>query len=203
MIRSRWKNALGAVIVALALTVPATWGVPAPSGATERQPPTAAGTPARFEGGTLDLSESWGEATSCVVWLAGEADCFRTRAGSEAFEARQGLARRAAPPDATRPGLSSRPEPRALLIDCADDLDLYSDINWGGTHLALRERLVWHNLSAYSFDNVLSSFTVGSCSSQFAENPSGGGAQYGAGANVSLANIGATWNDRVSSIYIQ
>ena len=75
---------------------------------------------------------------------------------------------------------------------------------YGGRHLVFYDRGYWQNLTDYGFNDQMSSYIVGACSSHLAENTNGGGYWYPGNTNAgsAVSYVGAAWNDRVSSIYI-
>ena len=141
---------------------------------------------ASYNGGTLNLSQGWGSATVCDVTGAGTY-CFASQAAYEAWQS-----------SATGQSLVQP------LTSCSSSLKLYENINYGGDELILSTTLLWINLSAYSFADEASSYQVGACSIIMTDGTNGSGNVYpgatSAGSDVSW--IGAAWNDRVQSVYI-
>ncbi|WP_424215819.1 hypothetical protein ACN20G_27080 (plasmid) [Streptomyces sp. BI20] len=155
-------------------------GAPAPDGTTRF---------ASFEGRTLDLSGDWGAAKVCMVWKGrGVAECFRTAAAQEA-RAQE---------------LRETSTARQALAACSTPLDLYGDGGRQGRNLKFYDRGYWQNLSAYNFDNQMSSYWTGACTAHLAENANGGGYWYpgNTGPNHIEDVLRSGWNDRVSSIKI-
>lgn len=155
---------------------------------------SAAPSFALFDGKQIDLSQGWGEAQACLIYqAAGIAECFRDRAGLQARETQLETTALA---------------PASVLAACSSPLRLFADTNYGGRELDLYDRGYWQNLSTWSFDNVLSSYKVGACSSHLAESTNGGGYWYpgntSAGHWEPEMTAGATnWDNRVSSVYLQ
>ncbi len=86
---------------------------------------------------------------------------------------------------------------------CATNLVLYENLNYGGRALILAASSSVYNLSNYNFDNIVSSFKVGSCAANFFDGPSKTGNQYPGVTSPGTATswIGSTWNDRIVSVY--
>ncbi|MDZ4232567.1 MAG: hypothetical protein U1C73_02130 [Dietzia sp.] len=86
---------------------------------------------------------------------------------------------------------------------CSTPLRLYTGTNHTGSVLAVSSRGVWVNLAA-GFSNQISSYRVGACSSRFADGTNGTNGFYpgSTGAWVNATQILATWDNRVSSIYL-
>ncbi len=188
-------GALAAVVLSGGLAHAATTGDDAPP----PEPSASTGAIASFEGGWLDLAESWGEATACNVTTAG-VHCYRTEAEMDLAEGLQGFG---ATLGGDRSSGSSRPAAR-LLLTCSTTLRLYRSSNYAGGVLAMSTRQVVMNLSAYGFDNDTSSYRTGACSATFWENANGLGSVYPGltVANVSSPSMVAGWDNRVSSVYI-
>lgn len=82
-------------------------------------------------------------------------------------------------------------------------LYLYEHSNFGGRVLKFRDADVWQDLTAWGFNDQMSSYKNNTlCTVYFAEHTGGGGAWLTVGALSSSTYVGATWNDRVSSFYI-
>jgi hypothetical protein len=143
---------------------------------------------ASYNGGTLDLSRSWGTAAVCVIAPSGN-ECFSSELTYQA----------------TNSNLIASPlvQPMSSGL-CSPGLALFENINYGGRELVLQSTSVWINLSAYSFAGITSSYKVGACAVQMNDVDGGGGNFYpgatSAGSNV--AWIGTTWNDRIASVLI-
>lgn len=150
------------------------------SSTVERRPAVA-----RFNGQQLDLARGWGEATACLAWRQGGVlDCFRDRQQLEARGA----------------------ELSGLLggFGCSSPLKLFEDSGLGGRELWFYDRGYWQNLGDYGFNNQLSSYAVGACNSHLAENNYGAGYWYPGDTSAWAveATMYSSWNDRVSSIYL-
>ena len=160
------------------------------------------GVIASFEGGWLDLSVSWGDATACHVTMGG-VDCYRTEAEMDEAEGLTSFGLRAGTPETGTRAAGVRAA-AAALVTCSSTLRLYRSSSYGGGVLALSTRGVVMNLSGYGFDNDTSSYKVGACSSTFWENASASGSVYPGltVANVSSPSMVAGWDNRVSSVYI-
>ncbi|MEX1279546.1 MAG: hypothetical protein AB1Z57_05270 [Acidimicrobiia bacterium] len=156
-------------------------------------PPAAASQSAmaEFEGETLDLAESWGEATACHVAQEG-VTCFRTEAAMD-----QWLAETRSQDAETGPAPAS--------ASCSGNLRLYDGASYSGTVLNLSTRQTWLNLSAYGFDQRTSSYKVGPCSASFADLANGGFPRYPSyltEAHDQSTSMLSGWNNDVSSVYI-
>ena len=125
---------------------------------------------------------------SCLVWTqGGVVECF----GSD-----KELDARAAELASARASRSTS--------SCASSLDVWSATGFLGTHLRFWDEGVWINLADYGFDDQLSSYYGGACSFHMAESAWGGGAWYpgATGPYGSSNDVGAVWDDRVSSLFI-
>jgi hypothetical protein len=143
-------------------------------------------TPALFEDGTvLDLAVSWGPATACHVADDG-VFCFSSESRLDAYL------------DAGDVG-----RVQTMSATCSTTLKLYDGTSWSGALLSLGTRGIWLNLSLYGFNDRTSSYSVGACSSLFAEHASGGGSWYpgSTSAGASAGSMVTGWNNRVSSVY--
>lgn len=139
---------------------------------------------ADFEGSLIDLSTDWGEAKAC--WSDGEtAECFRTESQMDSH-------------------INQRFTLKAAAVTCATSVKLYSNTSYGGSVLSLVTRTVPINLSAYGFDNLTSSYVIGSCSALFYDYANNVSPTYPGSttANSSAASMSTGWDNRVSSIYI-
>lgn len=150
---------------------------------------TTTGVVASYDGATLNLSQSWGTATVCVVATSGT-NCFTTPGDYQTWRSTQ---------------LRASPAAGALpLAGCSASLSLYQNLNYGGLSLIVTTPLVWINLSSYGLGNAVSSYQVGGCSVSMTDGANGSGNVYpgatSAGSNVSW--IGTAWNDRINSVYI-
>lgn len=176
----RAVTAIGALLVTLALPAPAAMAAPPPV-------PVA---PAWFEGAIIDLADAdgWGPARACAVTTDGT-HCYRTEAAMDKV---------------LQPVTNLVSSTLAALSPCSTGLRLYKNTAYGGTVLTITARGLWQNLAAKGFDNVTSSYKVGSCSSILADGTSGGGSRYpgatGTGAQASAMASG--WDNRISSVYL-
>lgn len=88
---------------------------------------------------------------------------------------------------------------------CSSPLKLFEGGSFGGRELWFYDRGYWQNLGDYGFNNQLSSYAVGACTSHLAENDYGAGYWYP--GNTSSWAVESTmyssWNDRVSSIFLE
>ena len=185
------------MIIALLAVV----GSVAVHGTADADEPSTTGDPqhAWFEGGTIDLSQSWGAATACVE-LGDHTECFRTEA--EMIDAHPELGE--SPPSAKGRRTSSEAGASLLAVDCSTSLRLYANTNFGGGVIYITTRGVWINLSSVGFDNMTSSYKVGACSAVFRSNAGGGGSTY-PGTTAPGVQVGAMysgWDNVVSSVLI-
>jgi hypothetical protein len=172
------------VILAALLVVMALPAMGA-AGSAATSPPSIA----RFEGGWIDLSNGWGEATACLVYK-GATECFRDRAAL--LERESELQAQMA-------------ESQTILASCSTALRLYQYASYGGRELVFYDRGYWQNLSTWSFDNQLSSYKVGACGVYLADGANGSGSWYpgNTSAGHNEPSMSSGWDNRVSSIYIQ
>lgn len=128
-----------------------------------------------------NLVDGWGNAQACLVAPGGTVECFATVAAMRA-QASQLTA--------------------TTGVSCP--VSLYSGANYTGRVLELTGQGYWMNLASYGFDNVTVSFMGTGCGFHLAEDQFGAGYWYPGytGPNGAATNMGATWDDRVSSIYI-
>lgn len=144
---------------------------------------------ASYSGGTIDLSQGWGTATVCVV-TSSQTNCFSSQSGYQTWASSQ-------PTVSLGAGLTPS-------SNCSSGLKLFSSVGYAGKELILYVQASWINLSAYSFANVLSSYQVGACAVGMTASVNGTGVAYpgatSAGSRVST--LGATWNNRMQSVYI-
>ena len=147
-----------------------------------------AGIIASYNGGSIDLSQSWGTATVCTV-TSKSTNCFTTMGEYLNWA----TAQESSPLAGASPALT-----------CSPGLALYQNINYGGNSLIISAPSIWINLSAYGFANAVSSYKVGSCAVTMTDGTYGSGNIYpGAtspGSDVSW--IGTAWNDRLQSVYL-
>ena len=139
---------------------------------------------ADFEGSFIDLSKDWGEAKAC--WSDGRTtECFRTESQMDSQ-------------------INQRFTSKAVVATCATSVKLYSNTSYGGSVLSLVTRTVPINLSAYGFDNLTSSYVIGSCSTLFYDYANNVSPTYPGSttANSSASSMSTGWDNRVSSIRI-
>lgn len=181
--------ALGAALLTPFVATAAESGVSRPASPTEV---TSERSLAKFEGQTLDLSKSWGDATACWADEFGVAECFRTEKELERSIDRAGL-------DIARPS-----EAEGLrAASCNSYLSVYSGTWYNGYVLYLSARGSWINLSWYGFDNVVSSYRIGTCSATFRSLNWGGGSTYWGNTSAwSWKPSMSGYNNVLSSIYI-
>lgn len=147
---------------------------------------------ASFEGGYLDLRNGWGQATACTSDGV-TTECFRTEKELDQYLTQ-----------VASPDWSQALGEVGIQSVCSTTLRLYSGTSFGGSVLALSTRLAFVNLSAFSFDNVASSYRVGACSSTLYDGASGGAPTYpgGTSAGASATSMLSGWDNRVSSVFI-
>lgn len=169
---------------------------------------------AQYNGSVIDLSKGWGNAKACSIWHQGNVNrsqCFDSEA-----EMNQQMAKLQPLIQASQ--LASTDLVAPLYGRCTGSLKLWKDEGFSGMELQFYDRGVWQDLDAYSFNNVLSSFIVGSCLVHLSENNNGGGLWYPCNTTPytehgemdldgnrgwpPCAGQQTNWNDRVSSIYI-
>ena len=139
---------------------------------------------ADFEGSFIDLSKDWGEAKAC--WSDGRTtECFRTESQMDSQ-------------------INQRFTLKAAVATCATSVKLYSNTSYGGSVLSLVTRTVPINLSAYGFDNLTSSYVIGSCNALFYDYANNVSPTYPGSttANSSASSMSTGWDNRVSSIRI-
>lgn len=203
----RTRHHVQGPLFAMVLTI-LIGGALAPSavGATSAPVDGDDGVLATFEGGTIDLSAGWGEATAC--WADRSAvRCYRTEREMDAAEVTQAVTALQSAglrgTTAVHVPSHSIPSPHRR-VSCSTTLRLYSSTSYTGSVLAIATRGVVLNLSGYGFDNSTSSYKVGACASTFWENAGGAGSTYpgstAAGAVSPSMWIG--WDNRISSIFI-
>lgn len=182
--------ALGAALLTPFVATAAESGVSAPATPNEHANERSL---AEFEGQTLDLSKSWGDATACWVDEDGVAECFRTEKQLERSLDRAGIDRKR----------SSEPQGLRAAASCNSSLSVYSGTWYNGYVLYLSARGSWINLSWYGFDNVVSSYKIGTCSATFRSLNWGGGTTYwGNTSKWSWKPSMSGYNNVLSSIYI-
>lgn len=161
-----------------AIAMPVTASAQADSASTTQDSAVAT-----FEGQTLRLAESWGDAQACFV-ATDAIRCYRTY--DELIE-REVIAHDVAAP----------------LAACSTPTTLWSGTGHTGSSVAFSTRGVYSNLASLGFDNVTSSYTVGACAARFYDvypNTSLYPGSTSAGASASSMSSG--WDNRISSVYI-
>ena len=173
--------------IAMIITLPFAGAAPASAAVSKTDPSIAS-----FEGGYLNLRNGWGQATACTSDGV-TTECFRTEK-----ELDQYLTQVASPNGSQSLG------DVGIQSVCSTTLRLYSGTSFGGSVLSLSTRLTFLNLSAFSFDNVTSSYRVGACSSTFYDGATGGAPTYpgNTSAGASATSMLAGWDNRVSSVFI-
>ena len=153
---------------------------------------------ASFEGRQIDLSKDWEGAGACWVDEVGTAECFGT-------ESEMDLALVAAGHDLATTNSPTEADKRegARAASCSSSLRLYRNNYDGGGVVYLSQRGYWINLSWYGFDNVVSSYRVGGCSTTFRSGSNGSGTTYW-GATWAWASKSSMsgWNNVLSSVLI-
>jgi len=82
-------------------------------------------------------------------------------------------------------------------------LTLYDGTGFTGTSVSFRDAGLWQNLSNFGFDNTMSSWVNNTlCTALGAQDANGGGNWLSMAASSSNSNVGSTWDNVVSSIFI-
>ncbi|MEE9415855.1 MAG: hypothetical protein V3V01_11260 [Acidimicrobiales bacterium] len=156
-------------------------------GPEAKQPVTKA-EKADYNGREIDLSESWEGARACAVGDGGT-QCFDSEMAMNIEIGKQDKAKGTA---------------NSRNYTCSSSLRLYKNTSYSGSTLWITSRGFWLNLSNYGYNQSVSSYKVGACSSIFADYNNGGGAWYPT-AYTKKWKISWTmlsgWNDDVSSVY--
>lgn len=174
--------------------------------------PDPSGVVATFEGEPINLSISWGDAHACAE-IDATVTCYRTEADMDAAIAELSTA---STPAASSTAVSDtrqaafRVGPVAFAggivtaATCSTSLRLYRSTSYTGSVLLLTSRSIIHNMSTYGFDNDVSSYKVGACSSTFWAGANGSGTVYtgATDANDQAATMGGGWDNVVSSVRI-
>lgn len=160
-------------------------------------PPSDPISVASFEGGWIDLTEGWGEATACHA-AETATRCYRTKAEMDAAE------QIGPPASAFRSAARAGARAAHALATCSTSLRLYRSTSYTGGVLAISIRATVVNLSALGFDNDTSSYQVGACSATFWESANAGGSTYpgSTSAGASSPSMWVGWDNRVSSVYL-
>lgn len=153
---------------------------------------------ADFEGRQIDLSKDWEEAQACWVDEVGAAKCFRSEAQMD-----RALVAAGKDLDSTNPPSAADKQEGFRAASCSSSLRLYRNNYYGGGVLYLTQRGYWTNLSWFGFDNVVSSYRVGGCTTAFKSGSGGSGYTYWGNTSAWAARSSMSgWNNVLSSIYI-
>jgi len=148
---------------------------------------------ADFEGRTIDLQKGWGDAQACHVAEDLNVTCWRTEA---AMDDALGVAHYAG---------GDYPSEANGYASCGSSLRLYKNSYYNTPVLYLTTRGSWTTLSWFGYDNVVSSYRVGSCSATFRSGSYGSGVTYPgptwAWAKRSTMGYG-WWDNALSSTYM-
>lgn len=156
-------------------------------------------TAARYHGHIIDLASGWHGAQACAVLSGTDVRCFDSQAELErALHFGQGL--RAG-------GGTGGVTPSTIDTYCLNRSDLwltiYESTSFGGRALSFRDTGYWQNLSAYSFDNMMSSWVNSTyCDALASVDADGGGSWLTMAARSSNSNVGSSWDNVASSIFI-
>jgi hypothetical protein len=169
------------------------WPVPAKAEPTSK---------ATYHGRTIDLSKSWEGAQACAVLSDEDVRCYDSQAELEK-ELRSA-------PENDKASVAAAPAGNggvSTLSYCLGLstlwLTLYENTGFGGRALNFRDEGFWQNLSTWSFDNQMSSWDNNTyCDAYASWDANGGGAWLTMSALSSNSNVGATWNNQASAIYI-
>jgi hypothetical protein len=166
----------------------------APGG--NRGAPTSLAT---YHGRTIDLSKSWDTATACAVVSAQDVRCFDS---ADEMNAAVGTSSPEAASTSTSPSLSTTSTMSTATLSCSGWLYLYDGTNFTGRYLAFHDEGYWQNLSAWGFDNQMSSWWNNTgCTAYASWDANGGGAYLVMSAYSSQAYLGS-WDNQASAIYI-
>lgn len=154
------------------------------------------GALASYRGGTIDLSEGWGDAIACVVFSRIDVRCFDTYEEADAAAAVAGKSE-------TTP--SGRPSTLAKS-DCGGGwLCLWEDAYYSNRRLQFSDGY-WQDLSAYGFNDKTSSwFNNQDCAWYNSKNDWGYLWDWAYGSSISLSPCGSastmgSWNDRADEV---
>ena len=147
---------------------------------------------ASYNGSVIDLRVGWGTAKACLT------DGKTT----ECFDSEQEMRAEMPSSEAALRGFAGA-APSAFAT-CSSSVYLYSGTNYTGSVLGFTSRFTLYNLSSYGFDNVLSSYKIGACSSTFYDGAGAGAPIYpgNTSAGVQFPGMLGGWNNRIGSIYI-
>jgi hypothetical protein len=223
--------AVGAsVAAAMALAMPAGATSHASGGAAKSVAMVTSGTgagtvlpagEAEYDGKVINLAQSWGGATSCIVPTMGSAQCFDTqaeaKAAANAISAQESaaqtgssaLARGAhrSTPAVASAKLKARTRTAHGNGPCNGDgsqfVWLYQNSNYGGGSLGLQDSDTWLNLADYSFQNTTSSYiNATACELYFIQTYDGTGPWMYPSPWQYQSYIGNAWNDKLTMVYI-
>ena len=153
----------------------------ASSATVDDEPPIVA----TFEGRSLRLDDGWGEAHACTS-DGKTARCYRTEQEMDAVE-----------------GGRAEVATSVAQVNCGTSVRLYSSAGYAGDVLALTTRFSTINLASHGFNNITSSYRIGSCSAQFFDTTGGSTVYPGSTtAGSSAAVMVSGWDNRVGSVYI-
>lgn len=156
-----------------------------------------AGQLASFEGETIDLSQGWQGAKSCVVYARDRVECYATH--SEA-NAALGYSPAKDPEIKAAKKIGAAPIPACVT----GWVYLYEHANFGGRRLQFSAGR-WQNLTNYGFNDQVSSWRNYQSSgdlASLAEHINGGGVrQHLPGGCVSSSYVGSGFNDKASSVH--
>ena len=123
---------------------------------------------AQFDGGTITLSQGWGDAHACAVLSATDIQCFSTGAEMASFLAAQSGA---------AAGASQVTPDDSCGVSGGQYLYFYQNANYGGDEPALGNVGAWANLSVFGFaDEMTSWINDTACNAYAAKGINGGGA---------------------------
>lgn len=167
-------------------------GVAASSPSGSSGLPAAAATPASYKGRTIDLARDWEGARACAVLSAKDIRCYQ----SEAEQWRD--------PELRRRRQSITSEADVFCSNRTDlSLTLYANTNYSGSSVSFFVAEVWHDLAAFGFDNVTSSWKNNTyCDATAATGTGGSGSTLTMAGRSQSADVGSTWNDVISSVRI-
>jgi hypothetical protein len=162
---------------------------------------------ASYKGRTIDLGRDWEDAKACAVLSATEIQCFDSF--GELTAKLGGGPQDDHPTSHGQSIVNGQGKPAPATIDsyCLNLgtlwLTLYEDASFGGRSLSFRDTGIWQNLSTWTFDNMMTSWKNDTyCDAIAAWDASGGGSWLTMGSRSSSTNVGATWTNQASSIYI-
>jgi hypothetical protein len=147
-----------------------------------------------YHGRRIRMADGWQGAQACAVVTDTDIRCYDSEA-----ELKEDLGIAAVEHVATADALTAA----ASCGGSSVYLRLYDDIGFNGATLWRHQTTDWDNLSPYGFDNRMESWINDkSCTTIVADGTSGSGDVLGLAANSSSSNVGLTWKNRASSIYV-